>query len=190
MRQLLPQHWHLATLIAVLVWLYWAVPANWPVRGDVASEYASMARQYIDVTGKPEDVAKVHFHRTTGFPFPYSSYRLLSDTESKLEYQSLTKLTLNVLLCSAVVFAVISTGQSVHKPSFRHVVYALLIYPAYYFTCHYLVPPFAEGMVSLGPKFHGFAFSILWWHRFVFFAPLLVFAALRFRSWQAANPQL
>lgn len=190
MRQLFPQNWHLATLIAVLVWLSWAVPPNWPIRGDVASEYTGMATQYIEVTGKPEHVSRVHFHRTTGFPFPYSSYRLLSETESEIEFQSLTKLTLNVLLSLSVVFAVICIGQSAVKPSPAHVIFALSIYPVYYLAYRYLVPVFAQYMVTFGPEFHGFAYSILWYQRCVFFAPLLILAALKYRSWQAANPQL
>ena len=149
-----------------------------------------MAAQYTELTGKPEHVSKVHFHRTTGFPFPYSSYRLLSETESEIKFQSLTKLTLNVLLCLAVVFAVICIGQSAVKPSLAHVIFALSIYPVYYLAYRYLVPAFAQHMVTLGPEFQRFAYSILWYHRCVFFAPLLILAALQYRSWQAANPQL
>jgi len=103
MQKLLPTHWHLATWIAAAIWLYWAIPSNWPLPNDVAAPFAEMADQHVKAGGNPQhldpnNVPTVHFYRRTGFPFAYSNYRLLSEHQAQLEFHSLPKLTCNVLL--------------------------------------------------------------------------------------------
>lgn len=182
MRHFNPTTWHVATWAVFAVWIVIGLWTNIPRKIDAPSEYARFSEIYTSGTGKPVDPRFTDFYRAVGFPVGYQRHQIMPNLTARLDYNSSVWFLADVFLCLIASASIIYVSQSVQRFSVREMMLGTACIAIAIVFFQRLLPILVHVIVSIGPKFHFFAYAGRWAYVFLYLIPVPFALYLAYRT--------